>query len=132
MQQRLTGERRLTLDQFWERFSPPVYLVAVKLGFVIENNPQAQIFAKFTKCSFVKRYLELHDNYQTLDAPLGMIFGWPGLPGGLILHNGERDQDADGVFTCWRSGDNWLVLEPFAVYLRSLHQVWHPEAGDAG
>lgn len=126
-QKKLTGGYKLTLYQFHEYFgSFPAYLVAAKIKDIAKDCTIQKMFKRFMARKIIKYYKDLRetvpDEYR--GRLYGMVFYFPYMSRGLILHNG--DEHHDGVKVVWQDGNRSLCVEPFDQFLDSLPE-WYLE-----
>lgn len=140
-----TGNYRLTLDQFAKTFNFPVYLFADVIPWVTRDMTLDKLFNHFTKRKILTRYEELSSEFTPEEydgMPSGLIFKWPKISRGLILHNRVTDisEPPSGltrpcVRMIWSpttrtrrniAGTRYLTLEPLEQFLAGVN--WEPEA----
>jgi hypothetical protein len=126
-QKKLTGGYNLTLHQFQEHFgSFPVYLVSAKIKDIAKDFTLLKVFKTFMARKIIKHYKDLRETVpeEYRGRPYGMVFYFPYMSRGLILHNG--DEQHDGVKIIWSDGPRRLCVEPFDQFLDALPE-WHLE-----
>lgn len=120
----IDGNFRATLDGFCSRFAEfPLYLQTSVIQGVGAKESVSRLFLRFGDTSIVKAYDEIASRSTLERRPVGMIFPWPHMPLGMILHN-CGNCNHDGVKLVWQRSDDFLVLEPWASFMHSLD--WRP------
>jgi hypothetical protein len=144
--QRRFGRAMLSLPIFFERFpSFPVYLTVAQIPFIERECTVRKLFNSFSTRQMVKKYEEFIDE-QLLplefgDKPLGLVFPWPHIEHGLILHDSFVDFTAKPqpntkpqvrmVWTLSEQKRKWMdkhqgcatpyiTVEPFEQFLGNL------------
>jgi hypothetical protein len=146
------GVRRLTFEtffEFWPTF--PVMLDARSLFATTPWNNWARLarwMTRFRDTFVFKCYRELTARYQKLSdpsrydghkivdplsrgLPLGMIFPWDGVKGGLILHNGEPLTFGSKFIHEYLDDEDRparLVVERYAAWVAVISSRWAPES----
>ena len=126
-QKKSTGGYQLTLYQFQELFgSFPPYLVSTKIKGIAKDLTIRGLCQKFMARKIIKRYKELRETVplEYRGKLYGMVFNYPYITRGLILHNG--DSHHDGVKIVWSDGPKQLCIEPFDQFLDCLPE-WRRE-----
>lgn len=147
------GERRLTFESFHDAFPTfPVMLEAQSFFATSPQNPLARmatLMTRFEKTFLFERYQALLARYRAFcrpgglplhkpvppeswGLPLGMVFPWDGIKGGLILHNGEpRTEGSRFVYEYLDDAGEAvrLTIERYPFWLLALARSgWTPEA----
>jgi hypothetical protein len=124
-----TGEYRLTLDAFYEQFPAcPVYFVARVFRKVAMKSTVSRLLSRFLEQAFTKAFAGLDDDVpvdiQDSHA-IALVFPWPYLPDGMVLHNRTRENDtAGGRFTWVSATGAYLTMEPMSVFLKTIDPGW--------
>lgn len=129
------GRPGLTLDAFNEAFPAfPIYLVAVKLEKVRDQNPVHKIWMDFANRKFVKEFEKLKDLVPGDVTTYGLVFHWGFLKAtgrqkvderasGMVIHNREPRIDLIGSFRGYcrpRRGSERLYLESLSALLTTI------------
>lgn len=125
-----TGMNRLTLDGFCVHFSDfPYYLGARIIRKVSERVTPSRLFKAFGTTELVKQYGDLLDaaEFEAQARSIGMVFPWPNLPPGLIMHNETFDTSTPGVRLYCSAGADSMTIEPYQLWLANLN--WRPSKG---
>lgn len=132
-QRNTSGHARLTLYQFHQRFPDfPAYLAACRIPHVVKNCSLDKLFNKFADRDIMQRYETMLESIpQAFQRHThGLVFHWPYVSRGLILHDGEVTVGEEGVRMLIRlkKRKRVLCLEPFPQFLASSPQDhWSPE-----
>lgn len=128
------GASRLRLAAFNQIFNTfPVFLQARHIRKLTEKVLVRTLFANFSNLPFVSEYSEFHDSFRELarqdHKAVGLIFKWPYLPGGLVIHNIQIELDKTGtrmIRVCRREDGTVLrlVLEDLSSFCNALQGAW--------
>ena len=133
---RRLGTKRLTLELFLEFFPTfPMILRTERFSRITKKVSVADLFAEFGKTILVRMY---ETNYKHCvpninPKPFGLVFDWPHVRGGLVIHNHPIDTRVDGTRLLWTSKNGQLVVETLNVLLDTLDSEvpggkgWQPE-----
>lgn len=122
--ERNVGQFRATLDEFCHTFYDfPLYLQARVIPGVGKKESVSKLFQKFTDTSIVRYFEELLAVVGEDGRPAGMIFSWPFVPLGLIIHN-STTLEHDGVSLTWKKSNDQLVITTWSSVLHNL--AWQP------
>ncbi len=126
----------LRLEMLQQRFPTfPVYLAFRRVKKLFDKTNLSSLFTSFVSLPFMDDYGVLLDSLEQgllATKPVGMVFPWRALPGGMVLHNCELDQTQSGVKLLWVYRNKKakkvqrLVLEPLSSLLRTISQ-WTPD-----
>lgn len=119
----------LQLQDFCYTFTDfPMYLGSRVIPHIAKKNPFSRFFLGFETTQLVQKYDEFLDSMSDEGRPLGLVFRWPNVPHGMLLHNGVIDHAEDGAKLVWCRESDQLTLQPFSLFVRSV-QTWRPTEG---
>lgn len=140
-QNNASGTSVLTLPPFLEHFGQfPVYLSVAKIPGVTKNCTVDKLFNKMSTRKIVDVYATMRDelvpeHYQ--DYPFALVFPWPYIPKGMVLHDksvtldelpvGLKKPCVRLVWTLSKRKQRYgkyLVLEPLDQLLAAI--TWEP------
>jgi len=148
------GKMALTSALFLDNFPTfPFFLTTARIPYVEKDWTVRKLFNSMSTRQAVKRYEEIVSEglvpAEFRDKPLGLIFPWPHIDHGLILHDGITDFEAKPaagakptvrlVWTLSEQKRKWmdeqqgwptpyLIIETFEQFLNNV--IWEPPAGN--
>jgi len=134
--ERRFGTRHLSLDLFLKFFPTfPMVLQCVYIWQIAKRISIADLFGNFGRTPLVQFYEEFYKTAveDTDSRSFGLVFNWPHVRGGLVLHNHVIDTRVDGTRLLWTSQNRQLVVETLGVVLDTLDSEvaggkgWQPE-----
>lgn len=130
--------RKLRLAYFQEHFHDfPVRLVSKHIRKVAEDANVRLLFMSFSQLPFVAAYDDYWQDVgqEAADSSrgFGLIFNWPFLPGGFVLHNINMELDTPGtrLVRVYKDGNKTvrLVLEDLKSFCSMVSAYWKPSEG---
>jgi hypothetical protein len=144
--QRRIGKSVLSLPIFFEHFPTfPYYLTAAQIPFIERECTVRRLFNSMSTRPMIRRYEDFVDESLIpdcfIDKPLGLVFPWPHIEHGLIVHDGAVDFDTKPpvntkpmvrmIWTLSEQKRKWmdkhqgwptpyLTIEPFEQFLTGL------------
>lgn len=146
------GRMALSAPLFLEFFPTfPFFVTAARVPYIEKDCTVRRLFNSISTRQVVKRYEQIIEEGLVpevfRDKPIGLLFPWPHIDHGLILHDGVLDFEAKPavgekptvrlVWTLPEQKRRWmserqgwptpyLVIEPFEQFLSNV--VWDPPA----
>jgi len=121
--------RMYNLDKFSSRFPEfPLYLFSSYIPGLTKSEMVAKMFNNFEKCPFVTTFkdaLEEQVPDEFRNYPCGLIFNYPRVPKGMILHSKAIEVTKPGTRLVF-SQDNGtvLTLQTFTSLLEDVGDAW--------
>lgn len=127
--QRHCGKAALALPAFFRRFPTfPIYLTALQIPFIERECTVRRLFNSMSTRPMVKRYEEFVSEglipEDFADKALGLVFPWPHIDHGLILHDGLVDiENKPAAGTRPQVRLIWTLPEQKRKWMKT-HQGW--------
>jgi hypothetical protein len=119
----------LLLEHFHARFPDfPIHLRAYIINKVSDVYPLYKLFKRLTTLPLYEEYRDLVDSVRsrTESRSVGVVFPWPYIKHGLVLHNHPISTKVQGARMFWVLPEGQLVLEPLDVLLNTVDKVKPP------
>jgi hypothetical protein len=132
-----TGHDNLTLADFFESYpSFPLRFVIHRFRGLPRVLTVSQLFGNFARQPFARAFARVYEELDpdSAEKSAGLLFSWPNVNAGLVLHNCPPDLQQPGGRFYWVNPENpreCLVLEPLRLLLQSLsakgEKRWSPD-----
>jgi hypothetical protein len=132
----VVGVRQLSLPGFDKVFpSFPMQLQVQKFRHLPEHLTVSRFFSDLRSQPFIKAYRRLLKEApeDVREKPIGLVFHWPFLRGGLVIHDQEPDLNVPGVRVFWTCEHNrTFTIEPLTLLLLTIDRLssggrWSPD-----